>query len=66
MVVRGTWNSSFVDTELLPPGLAEQVGPNLPMKRVAQPEEVSNPILFLLSDDASYIAGATLLISGAR
>ena len=56
----------FVDTELLPPGLAEQVGPNLPMKRVAQPEEVSNPILFLLSDEASYVAGATLLISGAR
>lgn len=56
----------FVDTELLPPGLADQVGPNLPMKRVAQPEEVSNPILFLLSDEASYVAGATLLISGAR
>jgi len=56
----------FVDTELLPPGLAEKVTPNLPMKRIAQPEEVSNPILFLLSDEASYIAGATLLISGAR
>jgi NAD(P)-dependent dehydrogenase (short-subunit alcohol dehydrogenase family) len=47
----------FVDTELLPPGLADQVGPNLPMKRVAQPEEVSNPILFLLSDEASYTSG---------
>ncbi|MGR3342148.1 MAG: SDR family oxidoreductase [Paracoccaceae bacterium] len=46
--------------------MAEQVAPNLPMKRIAQPEEVSNPILFLLSDDASYVAGATLLISGAR
>ncbi len=56
----------FVDTELLPPGFAEQVGPDLPMKRIAQPEEVSNPILFLLSDDAAYVAGARLLISGAR
>ncbi len=56
----------FVDTELLPPDFAEQVAPNLPMKRIAQPEEISNPILFLLSDDASYVAGASLLISGAR
>ena len=56
----------FVDTKLLPPGFAEKVAPNLPMRRIIHPEEVSNPILFLLSDEASYIAGASLLISGAR
>ncbi len=56
----------FVDTEILPPGMVEELEPKLPMKRVAQPEEVSSAILFLLSDDSSYVAGASLLISGAR
>lgn len=35
-----------------------------PMKRAAQPIEVSNAILFLASDEASYITGADLLVDG--
>ncbi len=59
-------NPGFIDTEFLRPGMLREIAPNLPMKRVATLEEVSNPILFLLSDDASYMAGATFSISGAR
>ena len=55
-----------IDTEIQPPGRVEQVGPNLPMKRVGQAEEVANAILFLLSDEASYIAGTKINVSGAR
>jgi len=36
------------------------------MKRVGQAEEVANAILFLLSDEASYIAGTKVNVSGAR
>jgi NAD(P)-dependent dehydrogenase (short-subunit alcohol dehydrogenase family) len=55
-----------IDTEIQPEGRVEAVGPNLPMKRVGQAEEVANAILFLLSDEASYIAGTKVNVSGAR
>lgn len=37
---------------------------HIAMKRQGQPEEVAKPILFLCSDDASYITGATLMVDG--
>ena len=55
-----------IDTEIQPAGRVEQVGPNLPMQRVGQAEEVANAILFLLSDEASYVAGTKINVSGAR
>jgi NAD(P)-dependent dehydrogenase (short-subunit alcohol dehydrogenase family) len=55
-----------IDTEIQPEGRVEAVGPNLPMKRVGQAEEVANAILFLLSEEASYIAGTKVNVSGAR
>ena len=38
----------------------------LPLRRVAQVSEVVKPILFLCSDDASYIHGACLDINGGQ
>jgi 3-oxoacyl-[acyl-carrier protein] reductase len=38
----------------------------IPLGRVAQPEEVAEAVLFLLSDRASYIAGDVLIASGGR
>jgi meso-butanediol dehydrogenase/(S,S)-butanediol dehydrogenase/diacetyl reductase len=35
-----------------------------PMKRYAQPEEIAKPAVFLASDDASYITGASLVVDG--
>ncbi|HEY8289060.1 MAG TPA: SDR family NAD(P)-dependent oxidoreductase [Acetobacteraceae bacterium] len=37
----------------------------IPMARAAQPTEIAAPALFLASDDASYVSGASLLVDGA-
>jgi 3-oxoacyl-[acyl-carrier protein] reductase len=34
------------------------------LKRMAQPEEIAKAILFLASDDASFITGQILLVDG--
>ena len=38
----------------------------IPMSRAARPEEIAAGILFLASDDASYITGACLDVNGGR
>ncbi|WP_327743525.1 glucose 1-dehydrogenase [Streptomyces europaeiscabiei] len=37
---------------------------NTPMRRMAEPVEVSKAVLFLLSDDAGFITGSDLVIDG--
>lgn len=37
---------------------------NIPLKRVAEPEDISNAVLFLASDEASYITGHVLHVNG--
>ena len=37
----------------------------IPQGRAAAPEEIAGPALYLASDDASYISGASLLVDGA-
>lgn len=38
----------------------------IPMGRVGQPAELANAILFLASDEASYVTGAALPVDGGR
>jgi meso-butanediol dehydrogenase / (S,S)-butanediol dehydrogenase / diacetyl reductase len=37
----------------------------IPLGRAAQPDEIAGPALFLISKDASYVSGASLLVDGA-
>ena len=59
-----------VETELFrrntPPGSeAERIFlTNIPMRRLAHPEEIAAAVAFMLSEDASYITGQTLFVDG--
>jgi NAD(P)-dependent dehydrogenase (short-subunit alcohol dehydrogenase family) len=38
----------------------------VPLKRVGQPEEIAESIVFLSSDKASFITGATIAVDGGK
>ncbi|MFD1861503.1 glucose 1-dehydrogenase [Planococcus chinensis] len=42
----------------------EEFSKHIPLKRVAQSEEVSNMVLFLASDEASYSTGSEFVVDG--
>lgn len=48
------------------PDRASRLAHKIPMQRPGTAEEIARVILFLLSDDASYITGSTLDVSGGR
>ena len=60
----------LIDTEIHAssgvPNRLEQLRPQVPMQRIGSAEEVASAILWLLSEEASYITAATLDVSGGR
>ncbi|MBI4214387.1 SDR family oxidoreductase, partial [archaeon] len=57
----------WVNTEInkqLPKDFVDRETRKIYLKRFAEPEEIAKSILFMASDDASYITGTTLMIDG--
>ena len=50
---------------VLPDSLIQPIIKNIPLGRMAEPEDIANAFLFLASDMASYISGAILPVTGA-
>jgi meso-butanediol dehydrogenase/(S,S)-butanediol dehydrogenase/diacetyl reductase len=46
--------------------LTDQLSRLVPMRRIGQPREIADAVLFLASDEASYITGTTLSVAGGR
>jgi NAD(P)-dependent dehydrogenase (short-subunit alcohol dehydrogenase family) len=60
----------LIDTEIHAsggePDRAHRLSHMVPMKRVGTAEEIANAIVWLMSDDASYVTSAILDVSGGR
>jgi len=52
----------FAGTEDIKAGLAARV----PLKRVGHPEEIADTIVFIASDQASFITGASIAVDGGK
>jgi NAD(P)-dependent dehydrogenase (short-subunit alcohol dehydrogenase family) len=48
------------------PARVERIGPSAPLARPGEPEEVARAIVWLLSEEASYMTGALVDVTGGR
>jgi len=59
----------LIETDMaytLAPETHRHIVENTPMKRLGQPAEIANVIRFLLSDEASFMTGQSVVASGGR
>jgi NAD(P)-dependent dehydrogenase (short-subunit alcohol dehydrogenase family) len=54
----------FVDQANDPEALQHEYEALSPLKRLGTPREIANCILFLASDEASFVTGTTLVADG--
>jgi NAD(P)-dependent dehydrogenase (short-subunit alcohol dehydrogenase family) len=53
-------------TDMPTPEKLRELGPKLPMGRVGEADEIAEAIIWLMSDAASYVAGANIRVAGGR
>ena len=68
MVSPGPTETPIINRSGLPaeaiPGLRSMMTEAVPMKRMGEPDEIAKPVLFLASDEASFITGIDLYVDG--
>lgn len=64
VVCPGYIHTAMTDPILSVEGTRKAWEARVPLRRIAQPEEIGRVVRFLLSDDASYISGAAIVVDG--
>jgi NAD(P)-dependent dehydrogenase (short-subunit alcohol dehydrogenase family) len=65
-VAPGETLTPMLDGDMDDPEFRQAYLKQVPMRRAAQPEEPAAAVLFLASDDASYINGETIVVDGGQ
>lgn len=60
----GATDTKFASTLVNNPKILEQAMAHVPMKRVAQPDEMAGTVLYLVSDASSYTTGTAINVDG--
>ncbi|HEX4871680.1 MAG TPA: SDR family oxidoreductase [Nevskiaceae bacterium] len=63
-VLPGLTDTKFASALTKNEAVLKQVLPQIPLARMAQPEEIAPAILFLVSPASSYVTGTTLTVDG--
>ena len=59
----GMWEDASGEARVIR-GIPEQFKPGIPLGKIAEPEDVANAVMFLLSEQASFINGSYHLVDG--
>jgi 3-oxoacyl-[acyl-carrier protein] reductase len=59
----GAWDTKIIENKLM---VDELIKSSVPMNRFGTPEEVADAAVFLCSDRAKFITGATLVVDGGQ
>lgn len=60
-IAPGATQTGYIDKKA-----EERLIPTIPLRRLGQPEDMANAILFLASDQASWITGQVIRVTGGR
>lgn len=64
VIAPGAIDTPMVSAAQLPKEVMEAMIARVPLKRIGRPEEVSSMVVFLASEEASYVTGATFYVDG--
>ncbi|MGI9952133.1 SDR family oxidoreductase [Moorellaceae bacterium AZ2] len=65
-VCPGFTNTPLAHHPESPKGAVEEAIKNIPLGRLAEPEDIAGTVLFLVSEESKYITGITLDVNGGR
>jgi len=60
----GAIDTPMVQASAMPKEVMDAMLAGIPLKRIGKPEEISAAVVFLASEEASYVTGATLYVDG--